>query len=193
MRLALRRGCYSVSPLRTSPRWPTSRAAAVPALPAAKPLAAPPKPSADYGFMARELREPAQILAAVTAARKPQPASNGGNARPRTELERELAAIWARLLHLAEVGIHDSFFDLGGHSLLAVQLLSEVRQRFQVDISLQIVYAGAFTVAELAKAVELYQIEQAGTGEYAELLAELDGLSDEEARDLLAREQDGTA
>ena len=133
------------------------------------------------------------MLAAVTAARNPQRASNGGNARPRTELERELANIWARLLHLREVGIHDSFFDLGGHSLLAVQLLSEVRQRFEVDISLQIVYGGAFTVAELAKAVELFQIEQAGSGEYAKLLAELENLTDEEVRDLLAREQDGTA
>jgi hypothetical protein len=87
------------------------------------------------------------------------------------------------------VGIHDNFFDLGGHSLLAVQLISEVRRQFSADLSLQIIYGGAFTVAELAKAIELYQIEQAGAAEYADLLAELEGLSDEEVKALLAREQ----
>jgi hypothetical protein len=54
-----------------------------------------------------------------------------------------------------------------------------------------VVYSGEFTVAELAKAVELKEIEQAG-GDYQELLKELEGLSDEEARALLAEEQDAT-
>jgi hypothetical protein len=44
-------------------------------------------------------------------------------------------------------------------------------------------------VAELAKAVELKEIEQAG-GNYRELLQELEALSDEEVRTLLAEEQD---
>ena len=58
-----------------------------------------------------------------------------------------------------------------------------------VDLSLEVVYSGEFTVAELAKAVELKEIEQAG-GDYQELLAELEGLSDEQVRALLAEEQD---
>jgi hypothetical protein len=86
------------------------------------------------------------------------------------------------------VGIRDNFFDLGGHSLLAVQLLSRVRQEFQVDLSLEVVYSSAFTVAELAKAIELSQIEQAGA-DYSAILAEIEGLSDDEVRNLLEREQ----
>ncbi len=50
---------------------------------------------------------------------------------------------------------------------------------------------GEFTVAELAKAMELKEIEQSG-GDYHELLQELDGLSDEEVRALLAEEQDAS-
>ncbi len=89
------------------------------------------------------------------------------------------------------MGVHDNFFESGGHSLLAVQLLSRVRQIYGVDLSLEVVYSGEFTVAELAKAVELKEIEQTG-GDYQALLKELEGLSDEEARALLAEEQDAT-
>jgi hypothetical protein len=57
---------------------------------------------------------------------------------------------------------------------------------------LKIVYSGDFTVAELAKAIELYQIQQTNAGEYESLLHELEGLSDEEVAALLAEEQDGS-
>jgi len=106
-------------------------------------------------------------------------------------LERDLAALWAELLHVTAVGVHDNFFEMGGHSLLAVQLLSRVRQIYGVELSLEVVYSGEVTVAELAKAIELKEIEQAG-GDYRELLQELEGLSDEEVRALLAEEQDAT-
>ena len=81
--------------------------------------------------------------------------------------------------------------DLEIHSLLAVQLLSRVRQIYGVDLSLEVVYSGEFMVAELAKAIELKEIEQAG-GDYQELIEELEGLSDAEVRALLAEEQDAT-
>ena len=101
--------------------------------------------------------------------------------------------MWANLLGLSSVGIHQNFFDLGGHSLLAVQLLSLVRQTFDLDLSLKVVYSGDFTVAELAKAIELREIEQAGAGGYEELLKEVESLSDEEVRALLAQEQNGAS
>jgi hypothetical protein len=72
-----------------------------------------------------------------------------------------------------------------------VQLLSLVRQAFDVDLSLKVVYSGDFTVAELAKAVEVREIEDAGADHYAAVLAEIENLSDEEVRALLAQEQNG--
>lgn len=150
------------------------------------PASLPRRP--DYARIATELRTPAQVLEQVRASTRRVAPHAAGDA-PRTALERDLAALWAELLNIPMVGIHDSFFALGGHSLLAVQLLSRVRQIYGVDLSLEVVYSGEFTVAELAKAVELKEIEQAG-GDYQELLAELDGLSDEEVRALLAEEQD---
>jgi len=163
-------------------------AAPVPDLP--KPRVGRPKAcptSIDYVKIATELRDPVQILERIRmASRRPATALS---APPRTPLERELAELWAGLLNVPALGIHDNFFELGGHSLLAVQLLSRVRHIYGVELSLEVVYSGAFTVAELAKAVELKEIEQAG-GNYRELLQELEELSDEEVRALLAEERD---
>ena len=57
-------------------------------------------------------------------------------------------------------------------------------------MSLEIVYSGTLTVAELAKAIELYEFSQVDPSQYAEMLAELEGLSDEEVAALLAQEQE---
>ena len=57
-----------------------------------------------------------------------------------------------------------------------MQLLSRVRQIYGVELSLEVVYSGDFTVAELAKAVELKEIEQSGA-DYQDLLQELERLT----------------
>jgi FkbH-like protein len=148
----------------------------------------------DYRRIATELRDPHAILERIRAATRrtlPDRPDAFPRTPPRTPLERELAELWAALLNVPSVGIHDNFFELGGHSLLAVQLLSRVRQVWGVELSLEVVYSGEFTVAELAKAVELKEIEEAG-GDYRALIEELENLSDEEVRALLAEEQDAT-
>jgi len=143
---------------------------------------------ADYVRIATDLRTPAAVLEAIQAAGR-RSSAPVVTAPPSTELEQDLARLWAGLLNLPAVGVRDNFFALGGHSLLAVQLLSRVRQAYGVELSLEVVYSGEFTVAELAKAIELKEIEQAG-GDYQQLLREVEDLSDEEARAMLAAEQD---
>ena len=160
-------------------------------LPASHPPApAPPPVRPAYARIANALRTPEQIFAALRATSRRRTSLREIDA-PRTQLERDLVALWAELLNVEAVGIHENFFELGGHSLLAVQLLSRVRQIYGVDLSLEVVYSGEFMVAELAKAIELKEIEQAG-GDYQELIEELEGLSDAEVRALLAEEQDAT-
>ncbi|MFP2932906.1 non-ribosomal peptide synthetase, partial [Pyxidicoccus sp. 3LG] len=53
---------------------------------------------------------------------------------PRDDLEQQVADLWAEVLRVERVGIHDSFFELGGHSLLATELLMRVRSTFQVKL-----------------------------------------------------------
>ncbi|MGJ0490395.1 non-ribosomal peptide synthetase, partial [Methylobacter sp.] len=59
---------------------------------------------------------------------------------PQGETEQALAAIWAELLKVDQVGRHDNFFELGGHSLLVVKLVLEIKQQFEVELVLQDVF-----------------------------------------------------
>ena len=72
---------------------------------------------------------------------------------PRTLAEQTLATIWAKVLKLEQVGIYDNFFDVGGHSLLATQVISRVRDIFQIALSLRSLFE-APTIAGLAERIE---------------------------------------
>ena len=52
---------------------------------------------------------------------------------PRTETEKLIAGIWSAVLHQTRIGSRDNFFALGGHSLLATQVLSRIRQTFEIE------------------------------------------------------------
>ncbi len=71
---------------------------------------------------------------------------------PRTPEEEILSGIYADLLSLEHVGIHDSFFSLGGHSLLAMRLINRVERAFGVELSVRAVFE-APSVAELVARV----------------------------------------
>ncbi|MDP7042183.1 MAG: non-ribosomal peptide synthetase, partial [Gammaproteobacteria bacterium] len=76
---------------------------------------------------------------------------------PRTPVEEALVTIWAEVLNVERVGIHDDFFALGGHSLLATQLISRVRDTLNTELALKYIFRNT-TPETLAAAIESLQI-----------------------------------
>ena len=73
-------------------------------------------------------------------------------ASARSPEEQAVCEIFAELLHIDRIGVHDNFFDCGGHSLMATQLTSRMRGVFGVDVLLHDLFDRP-TPAELAKIV----------------------------------------
>ena len=88
-----------------------------------------------------------------TEGRTVEGATNHALTAPRTPIEERVGAIWCEVLGHPQIGLHDDFFALGGHSLLAIRLVSCVKERFQIGISLSDLFE-APTVAEMARCVE---------------------------------------
>ncbi len=106
---------------------------------------------------------------------------------PRTADEATLASLWAEVLGVAAVGIHDDFFALGGHSLLATQLLTRIQSAFGEELTLRMVF-DAPTVAQFAERVLASRVETIDADALAGMLDQLEGLSEDDIQALLAGE-----
>jgi amino acid adenylation domain-containing protein len=88
---------------------------------------------------------------------RPDEAQRTAGARvvaPRTDIERELIAIWEAVLGRRGVGVTDDFFDLGGHSLLALRLFDRVERAFGKRLPLASLFQ-APTIECLARLIAL--------------------------------------
>ncbi len=86
---------------------------------------------------------------ALPSPGRTRPALKSPFVGPRTPLEEKLAQLWAGVLGLDEVGVHDGFLDLGGDSLMATQVVSRVLTQFHARVSLRALF-DAPTVADMA-------------------------------------------
>ena len=61
---------------------------------------------------------------------------------PRNDLEEQVAEIWAEVLGLPKetIGIQDDFFRLGGDSIVSIQLVSRLRQRLDLRVSVKDIF-----------------------------------------------------
>jgi acyl transferase domain-containing protein len=137
----------------------------------------------DPARLAAPIRAPPEEAAPEEDAPAAAPAVPAGHLRPDLPtayvapsgpLEETLVALWEDLFGFRGIGARDDFFDLGGHSLLATQMVSRIRETFEVEIPLPRLFE-ARTVADLAAIVE------------AALREKLEGISEEEARAALER------
>lgn len=102
---------------------------------------------------------------------------------PRTPEEVQMERIWCQVLHRESIDISANFFYMGGHSLLATQIMSRVRETFQVDLPLRVFFTCP-TIAELS--AEVVHARQAvapapsESDDVLQLLSKLNKLSEQE-------------
>ena len=112
---------------------------------------------------------------------------------PRDPVEKELAKLWCEVLGIewededSPIGVNDNFFELGGHSLLATQIISRIREAYQIEVPVRRVFEEP-TIAGLGEIITENLVEQEEADELNELLAELESLSEEDVRNLLDEE-----
>jgi acyl-CoA synthetase (AMP-forming)/AMP-acid ligase II/NAD(P)-dependent dehydrogenase (short-subunit alcohol dehydrogenase family)/acyl carrier protein len=137
--------------------------------------------------------------------------------KPETEMDKQVAEYWCDLLHISSPGLHRSFFQLGGNSLSAMQLISRLKQRFNVQLEMRDLFDAA-TISDMTTLIRnrMEQSEQRPTEikqqddkkqdemetgnrnvasmNAQELLANIDQLSEQQIAELLeTMQQDGEA
>jgi acyl carrier protein len=106
-----------------------------------------------------------------------RPALENPFVAPRVPVEEKLAQLWADVLGLDRVGLHDRFLDLGGDSLLATQLVSRVLVQFHARVSLRALF-DAPTVADMSALL----VENGTDESHYQIVAELEALRKRRAR-----------
>ncbi|MBB5873911.1 FkbH-like protein [Allocatelliglobosispora scoriae] len=151
------------------------------------PRSAAPRSDAELvAWIATELGTPEAVLAAMGGPVRPTTSSAEA-----TPLQLQVMALWAELLGEAPTTVADNFFALGGQSLQVVQFMARARQAFGVELPVDLLFTPAFTVAEVSAAILALQLDQLDTSISADLLDEIEALSEEELEALLAAEETG--
>jgi amino acid adenylation domain-containing protein len=130
---------------------------------------------------------PLTSVGKIDTARLPDPEEAGANrVELTTDTQRRLAEIWCGLLGLdvGQIGAHDSFFNAGGNSLQVTQLISRIRDSFQVTLEPRDLFAYP-VLEQLASRIDdsLHQVSDDAM--VAQLEAEIAGLSEAELDRLL--------
>ncbi|MEM9905081.1 MAG: SDR family NAD(P)-dependent oxidoreductase [Cyanobacteria bacterium P01_D01_bin.44] len=89
----------------------------------------------------------------------PRPELQNAYVAPRNETEQKLVNIWQQVLGLEPIGIHDNFFELGGDSLIGVQLISQIRNNFQLEVPVSHLFEFP-CIADLVLAIEEKRLEK---------------------------------
>jgi acyl-coenzyme A synthetase/AMP-(fatty) acid ligase/acyl carrier protein len=118
----------------------------------------------------------------------PQMSEDGASANfvaPRSPLEETLAEIWRETLGVAQIGVESNFFDLGGHSLMATRVVTQIRERFGVELPLRVLFESP-TIAGLAQHLDAVQVKETQLSRILSMLENVENISEEEVAALLA-------
>lgn len=147
------------------------------------------EPDTDYNDIlveiAQEYNSTEKIHKAIVSERLNNIGDRAEYAPPTNEIEEKIVEIWEEILEVEKIGINDSLFSLGGESIKAIQILSRVREEFETDISLAVLFEGELTVARLAQATQDSILGSFDEELLASELAAIEEMSEEELEALL--------
>jgi amino acid adenylation domain-containing protein len=114
---------------------------------------------------------------ALPALDQSRPRLESDFVEPGTEVERSLAEIWTKVLHIDRIGLNDNFFELGLDSILSIQILSKARER-GLNLSLQQIFNHQ-TIGRLAQVLsdQLVDASSSWRTKPFDLVSEQDRLS----------------
>jgi acyl transferase domain-containing protein len=115
---------------------------------------------------------PIQSGTTVSPQRRSQ---QDGRDQPTNEVETAVAEMWSSVFGIEQIGVHEHFSYLGGHSLIAMQIVSRIRSVYQLAFTLREFFE-APTIAQLSSVIQ------------ARILAEIESLTDDQARRLMSNE-----
>jgi acyl carrier protein len=121
---------------------------------------------------------------ALPAPDQARPDLEGTFVAPRTPVEEVVAGVWAEVLGLERIGVHDNFLDLGGHSLLATQVMSRICRAFRVELPLRRFFE-ASTVASLSQIIIANEAGPGQAEKIARTLQRIKGMSAEAVTNML--------
>ena len=142
-------------------------------------------PSAFILLDSMPLLENGKIDRLALLAIKTSPPSHHEYLAPITSLELVLARIWGEILEIEQIGLNDNFFALGGNSMLAIRLADRLEDLLQTHVDLRLLFQSP-DLQGFATAILENTPERSMVKDIAQWLIKLDGLSDDEARALLA-------
>ena len=99
-----------------------------------------------------------------------------------------LVSMWCDALGISQIGIYDNFFELGGHSLLATKIVSRIRQAFQVELPVQLVFR-APTVAQIAAHLVATEAQPGRTLKIALALRQLRQMNSQDRQRMLQQKR----
>lgn len=117
-------------------------------------------PSAFVALEALPLTGSGKLDRAALPAPSYEPGPGSGSVTPRNDVEKALCGLFAEVLKVARVGVHDDFFALGGDSLTVARLLSRIHAELGAEVGVRALFetpsvAGvAAHIGELAAPVE---------------------------------------
>ncbi|WP_156820293.1 type I polyketide synthase [Synechococcus sp. PCC 7336] len=129
----------------------------------------PPPPASPAEAVAEEAR---------TSKGHSRPNLDTNYVAPRNDIEATIVAVWEEFLPVYPIGVFDNFFELGGNSLPAIQIISRLREHFQVEVPIRALLVEAPTIAGVAEAIAAASEQQAGNlAAITDLLGEIETLA----------------